>query len=144
MNIISGRLTLTVLAVVITLSVFGCAQIRELTYPQGFTYIEKKEVDALMHRMGESIGKLNQLVAEASPSDTIQQEIIIAELSKLEGIATRLSGGHTQTNQFVIGDHIEDFMTDIGTAKMFARLNPPRYDRVDNVTNACAECHQFR
>jgi hypothetical protein len=125
------------------LLVFGCAEIRELTYPEGFTYLEKKEVESLMQSMGESIGILNQLVADAEPSDTSQQQKIIDELNKLEGFAIQLSGGHTQTNQFVISDHIEGFISDIGTAKMFARLDPPKYYKVTYVTNACADCHQF-
>jgi len=126
------------------LSVIGCAQIRELTYPEGFTYLEKKEVETLMQRMGESMGMLNQLVAEAAPSDASQQQKIVDELNRLEGFAIRLSGDHTQTNQFVISDHIEGFISDIGTAKMFARLDPPKYYKVADVTNACANCHHFR
>jgi len=144
MNITSERLTLIILATVISFSIFGCAEIRKLTYPENFTYIEEKEVENLMHKMNESIGRLDQLVAEASPSDTDQQEKIIAELSKLERIAIKLSGENKQTNQFVISDHIEGFTTDISTAKMFARLDPPKYHKVTHVVNACGECHQFR
>ncbi len=145
MNVASKRvMPIILLAIIVTASIIGCAQIRELTYPADFTYLEKKEVEMLMRRMSESIAKLDQLVADASPSDTGRQQEIIAELSKLEGIATRLSGGHTQTNQFVINDHIEGFFGDLGTAKMFASLNPPKYYKVDNVINACAECHKFR
>ena len=136
--------SITLLAVIVIASTIGCETIRELTYPKDFTYIEDKEVEALMRRMGQSVGKLDQLVAEAKPSDTEQQQKIIAELNKLEAIATRLSGDHTQTNQFVIGDHIEGFMSDLGNAKMFASMTPPRYDRVNYVTNECAKCHQFR
>jgi hypothetical protein len=136
--------SIALLAIVVTSSIYGCAQIRELTYSQGFTYIEDKEVESLMQRMGESIGKLDQLVAEASPSDTDTQQKIITELDKLEAIATRLSGGHTQTNQFHISDRIGSFINNIGTAKMFAKLDPPRYDRISNVTSDCSECHQQR
>lgn len=136
--------SIALLIVVVVVSIIGCAQIRKLTYPEDFTYLEKKEVEALMRRMGQSIGKLDQLVAEASPSDASQQQKIIAELNKVEGFATRLSGGHTQTNQFVISDHIEGFISDIGTAKMFARLNPPRYDKIAYVTSGCESCHQFQ
>lgn len=144
MNVTFRHVTsIVLLAIVVASSIIGCAQIRELTYPEGFTYLEEKEVDSLMRRMGESIGVLNQLVAESSPSDTSQRQQIIAELNKLEGFAIRLSGGHTQTNQFVISDHIEGFIGDIGTAKMFANLNPPKYFKVDNVTNGCAGCHHF-
>lgn len=134
----------SVVLLLVALSIIGCAQIRELTYPEGFTYLEKKEVESLMQRMGESMGILNQLVAEAAPSDTSQQQKIIDELNRLEGFAIRLSGDHTQTNQFVISDHIEGFISDIGTAKMFAGLDPPKYYKVADVTNACANCHHFR
>lgn len=145
MNIPSKRIrSITLLTIVTASIIVGCAQIRELTYPQGFTYLEQKEVETLMRRMGESIGKLDQLVAETSPSDNGRQQQVITELNKLEVIATRLGGGYTQTNQFVIDDHIDGFISDIGTAKMFARLDPPNYYKVDNVVNACANCHQFR
>ena len=145
MNVTSGVVSsIVLLVIVITVSVLGCAQVRELTYPEGFTYLEDKEVEVLMRKMGKSIGRLDRLVKDAEPSDIDQQEKIIAELSKLEGIATQLSGGHTPTNQFVLNDHIEGFISDIGTAKMFAKLNPPKYFKIDYVTNACAECHQFR
>jgi cytochrome c556 len=134
--------SIALLAIIVASSIYGCSVIRELTYPQGFTYIEDKEVESLMQKMGESIGKLDQLVAEASPSDTDKQEMIIAELTKLETIATRLSGGHTQTNQFHISDRIGNFINNIGTAKTFAKLDPPRYDRIEYVTSDCSECHQ--
>jgi len=97
-----------------------------------------------MQSMGQSVDRLDQLVAEATPSDTEQQQKIIAELRKLHAIATRLSGDHTQTNQFVIGDHIEGFISAIGTARMFASMTPPRYDRINTVTHECSGCHQFR
>jgi len=134
--------SIALLAIIVASSIYGCSVIRELTYPQGFTYIEDKEVESLMQKMGESIGKLDQLVAEASPSDTDKQEMIITELTKLETIATRLSGGHTQTNQFHISDRIGNFINNIGTAKTFAKLDPPRYDRIEYVTSDCSECHQ--
>ena len=132
---------IALLAIIVASSIYGCSVIREVTYPQGFTYIEDKEVESLMQKMGESIGKLDQLVAEASPSDTDRQEMIITELTRLETIATRLSGGHTQTNQFHISDRIGNFINNIGTAKTFANLDPPRYDRIKYVTSDCSECH---
>jgi hypothetical protein len=142
MNLPSSLLkTIALLAVIVTASIYGCGLIRELTYPQGFTYIEDKEVERLMQNMEESIAKLDQLVAEASPSDTDKQEMIITELNRLETIATRLSGGHTQTNQFHISDRIGNFINNIGTAKTFAKLDPPRYDRIEYVTSDCSECH---
>ena len=135
---------ISLLAIIVTAGIYGCGAIRELTYPQGFTYIEDKEVESLMRRMAKSIGKLDQLVADTSLSDTDRQEMIITELTRLETIATQLSGGHTQTNQFHISDRIGSFINNIGSAKMFAKLEPPRYDRIEYVTSDCSECHKSK
>ena len=145
MNVSLRRMSFIVLLVImVAAGIVGCAQIRELTYPKDFTYLEKKEVETLMQKMGDGIERLDQLIKEASPSDAIQQQNIVAELSSLKSIATRLSGGHTQTNQFVISDHIEQFISDVETARMFANNNPPIYSKAGEITNSCKECHQFR
>ena len=136
--------SIVLLAIMVTASIVGCAQIRKLTYPKDFTYLEKKEVETLMQKMGDGIARLDKLVKEALPSDTIQQQNIVAELRSLERIAIRLSGGHTQTNQFVIGDHIEQLISDVGTARMFANNNLPNYNKAGEITNSCKACHQFR
>ena len=144
--IVSLRYTTSImlLAIVVVASIAGCAQIRKLTYPEDFVYLEKKEVKALMRRMADGIVRLEQLVIEAPSSDATRQQNVIAELSSLESIATRLSGGHKQTNQFVISDHIETFISDVGIAKMFARNSPPNYGKAKEITNSCQACHQFR
>ena len=144
MNVSLRRATsILLLVIVVAASIIGCAQIRKLTYPQDFTYLEKKEVEGLMQKMGDGIVRLNQLVTEASTSEATQQQKIVAELDSLERIAIRLSGGHTQTNQFVISDHIERFISDLGTAKMFAKNSPPNYYKAGEITNSCLACHQF-
>jgi hypothetical protein len=144
MNVSVWRMSsIVLLAIVVVAVIAGCAEIRKLTYPESFVYLDKKEVESLMQSMSDDIVRLNQLVSEASETDTVQQQKIVAELSSIERTAIRLSGGHKQTNQFFIGDHIEDFIDDVGTAKMFARSNPPRYDKAREITSACQECHQF-
>lgn len=130
--------------IVAAAAITGCAQIRELTYPEGFTYLDKKEVESLMQKMGEGMMRLDSLVEDAAVTDTVRQQSIVAELSSIERIAVRLSGGHTQTNQFVISDHIEQFISDVGTARMFANASPPNYNKARDVGNSCKECHQFR
>lgn len=135
---------IVLLLIIIATSVVACAQIRKLTYPPDFTYLENQEVEALMQKMNEGIGRLDQLVSEASTSDVAQKNNIINELSSLERIATRLSGGHKQTNQIVINDHIEKFISEVGSAKLLASANPPNYYKAREITNSCQECHQFR
>lgn len=145
MKVSLSRLSsVTLLAFMVVGTIAGCAQIRKLTYPPDFVYLEKKEVDSLMRAMSNSIMRLDQLIAEAETSDTVQQQKIIAELSRLESIATRVGGGYTETNHPVISEHIEQFSGDIGRAKMFASVSPPNYYNAGKITGSCQACHQFR
>lgn len=136
--------SIVLLTIIIAANMVGCAQIRKLTYPKDFTYLEKKEVAALMRNMGNSIARLELLVAETESSDIDQQQKIVAELNLIEKSAIRLSGGNAQTNHIVINDHIESFISDIGTAKMFARMKPPRYYNAGKIAGSCTSCHSFR
>ena len=145
MNISLKHGSFTVLAaILIAANITGCAEVRKLTYAENFTYVEDKEVKSLMRKMGKGVERLGQIVAKVTTTDTTQQQNIIKEISELESIAAKLSAGHTQTNQLFISDHIEQFITDIGTAKMFAKTNPPDYLKVEEIVNNCQKCHELR
>jgi len=145
MNISLKHYSFTVpVAILIVASIAGCAEVRKLTYSKDFTYVEDKEIKTLMRKMGKGVERLGQIVEKASITDTSQQQKIIAEISKLEGITASLSAGHTQTNQLFISDHIEQFITDMGTAKMFAKTTPPDYSKIGEIVNNCQECHKWR
>jgi len=130
-------------AILIIASIAGCTEVRKLTYSESFIYIENKEVKNLMRQMSMGVNRLGQIVAKTTTTDTAQQQKITSELSKLENIATKLSVSHTQTNQLFISDHIEQFLTDIGTAKMFAKMNPPEYSEVEEIVSHCQACHKL-
>lgn len=121
----------------------GCAEVRKLTYAEDFTYVEDRQVRSLMRKMGKGVERLGQTVAKASTTDNGQQQVIM-EINELESIAAQLSMGHTQTNQLFISDHIEQFISDIGTAKMFAKTNPPDYSKISEIVNNCQQCHKLR
>ncbi|RDH81607.1 MAG: hypothetical protein DIZ80_16175 [endosymbiont of Galathealinum brachiosum] len=122
----------------------GCAQVRKLTYSEDFTYVEDREVKSLMRKMSKGVERLGQIAEKASTNNRTQQQQIISELGDLQSIAARLSAGHTQTNQLFIRDHIEQFITDIGEAKMFAKTTPPDYSKIGDIVNSCEECHTSR
>ena len=137
MKVSQRRVTsFTLLAIIVAASIVGCAQIRKLTYPEDFTYLEKREVDTLMQQMSDSVVRLDQLVSDAAPSDPGQQQRIVGELNVLESIATRLSGGGKQTNFPVLSEHIEEFIGDIVDAKMLAGTNPPNYSNAGKLTGS--------
>jgi hypothetical protein len=141
MNVIlKPILTNALLAMLLVGGLVGCSQIRQLTYPEDFTYLEKGQVESLMREMGDTVGRLGQLVSKTSSSEINQQQVI-ASLSELESITSRIIGGHTQTNQLFISEHIEQFVTDVGTAKMFVKTSPPNYSKAREITNSCQKCH---
>lgn len=126
-------------------NISGCAEVRKVTYTEGFTYLEDKEVDSMMRKMGKGVNRLGQLVEKASPTDKTQQQLIITELNELQSIATHIgAGAHTQTNQLFISDHIEQFITDIETAEMHAKTTPPDYSETEEIVRSCQECHKLR
>jgi len=131
-------------AILIIASIVGCAEVRKLTYAEDFTYVEDKDIKSLMRKMGKGVERLGQLVEKASTTDTGKQQQIISEMSELERVTARLSAGHTQTNQLFISDHIEQFITDMGTAKMFAKITPPDYSKAEEIVNKCQDCHKWR
>lgn len=136
--------------VIFTIGVFfsslltGCAEIRKLTYPANFTYIEKKDLDSSMHKMSVSLARLDTLVSAASPASQESQKDIIQELNELKGIASAIRGKGEVTNHLVIDDHIEDFISDIVNAKLFAGDTPPNYYYAGKLAGSCIGCHQFR
>lgn len=138
-----GAFYLLVSVLIIT-GITGCAQVRKLTYTEDFAYVEDKEVKSLMRKMSKGVKRLGQVAEKASITDTAKQQQIISELGDLQSIAARLSAGHTQTNQLFISDHIEQFVTDIGDAKMFAKTTPPDYSKIGEIVNNCEECHTSR
>ena len=131
-------------AILIVTGISGCAEVRKLTYSKDFTYVENNEVRSLMRKMSKGVERLGQVVEQPTSTDSIKQQKIISEINELENITARLSAGHTQTNQLFISDHIEQFITDIGTAKMLAKTNPPDFSKVEEIVNNCQQCHKLR
>ena len=145
MNVSFKYKTYAVLLGMMLISItLGCSELRKLTYSEDFTYVEDKEVKSLMRKMEKGVERLGQIISIGSNTEKTQQQQVIAEISQLEGISAQLSAGHTQTNQLFISDHIEQFITDLATAKMFAKTTPADYSRIEKIVNNCHQCHKFR
>ena len=144
MNVIlKSSLTNILLAVLLVGSIVGCSQIRQLTYPEDFTYLEKKQVKALMSEMNDSVLRLGHQVSKTPPAEIDSQQVLNS-LSEIESITSKIIGGHSQTNQLFISEHIEHFVSDVGTAKMYVKSSPPIYSKARDITNSCQECHTLR
>lgn len=140
------------LAVLLLALSAGCAQIRLVTYPASFTWLEGDDVRSSMHVMASSLGLINRLVeSEDIPGDNREQ--ILGELDTLEATAQSLSAGgpapddgasaHT-TNHLLIDEHMDDFMESVLLAQIQAQADPPNYYRIGQLTGSCSACHRFR
>jgi len=143
MNVILKPKLTNILLAILLVGIVGCSQIRQLTYPDDFTYLENKQVKALMSEMNDSVQQLGQQVSKTPPAEIDSQQVLNS-LSEIESITSKIIGGHSQTNQLFISEHIEQFVSDVGTAKMYVKSSPPNYSKARDITNSCNDCHKSR
>ncbi len=139
-----------------TLLLSGCAQIRLLTYPPEFTYLDSDTAKGVMHEMAINLSTLDELVQQAvSSSDSDRyQPLILAQLQNMESLATSVSSHTTGktlegddrlvTNHLLIDEHIDDFMAQIMKAKLQTEAEPPNYYGAGQLTGSCNACHRMR
>ncbi len=128
-----------VVAIIFTLLVAaGCAEIRKVTYPPEFTYIEKQDLQGAMGRMAASLAQLDSLIASGSP-----QGSILEQLNAIDRVASDLSRGQA-TNHLLLDEHMEQFRADVAKAKLMASMSSPNYYYAGRLSGSCSGCHQFR
>ncbi len=142
-------------ALALLLALAGCADIRQLTYPSDFVYLDDADVQDAMYRMAGSLRTLDELVAAetAEPGDVKRRAAIEDELRRLELRATALGAGSSPqvgrnaapvTNHLLIDEHIDAFLTDVARARRFAARRPPSYYPVGKLVGGCNACHAER
>jgi len=127
-----------------TTIVYGCAQIRKVTYPPEFIYLDQKDVTNKMVLMSIYIRQLNQILSRKDSIDSKDQARIIELLSSINSTADSLGAGSIDTNHLVIDNHIDQFKYDVNTAISAAMADPPNYFVAGQLSGSCVACHQFR
>ncbi len=130
------------LIISVSLVLTSCAEIRKLTYPPEFTYIEKGKLQGTMDRMAAAMGQLDTLVAADPAGDSTQNEIL-AQLDIIDAAAWELSGGKI-TNHLLLDEHMEQFSSDVAKARLMAKTSPPNYYYAGRLSGSCSGCHRFR
>jgi len=134
-----------VLFMVSVLVLSGCAAIRKVTYPPNFTYLEKKTVTSSMHQLAVSIEKLDSVLREiGSNISASEQERVISQLNTMESIADNLGAGTQTTNHLLLDEHIDQFKSDVITARRSAEAEPPNFYLVGRLSGSCTGCHVLR
>ena len=137
------RLRLALIALLCASVVFGCAQIRKVTYPRNFVYLEHKQLRNKMALLSFYLRRLNETMLEHSIAGSDPQQDILVLLNKIDGLTVEL-GGTVTTNHLVIDDHIDEFKIDVKRAIHEASANPPNYYMAGRLTGSCTGCHKFR
>ena len=139
----NSHLRLALIALLCVAVVFGCAQIRKVTYPKDYVYLERKQLRSKMALLSFYMRQLDEVLLDYSIVSSDQQQHILVLLNNIKDLTAEFGGGVT-TNHLVIDDHIDQFKTDVDNAIRNARANPPNYYALGRLAGSCSGCHEFR
>ncbi len=139
----NNRLRLVLIALLCAGVVFGCAQIRKVTYPRDFVYLEQKQLRSKMALLSLHMRRLDEILLDDSTVSSDQQRRVVDLLNKINAVTAELGGGVT-TNHLVIDEHIDQFKMDVNNAIRNARADPPNYFALGRLTGSCVGCHKYR
>lgn len=156
----NSKLRLVLIALLCAGMVVGCAQIRKVTYPRDFVYLEKKQLRSKMALLSFYMRQLDEILLAESTVTIYQQQRILELLNEMKDLTYELGGGVTpsdpdiddqtefgggvMTNHLVIDDHIDQFKSDVNNAIIDASANPPNYFALGRLTGSCIGCHKYR
>ncbi len=133
-----------VIVLLSTMLVYGCAQIRKVTYPPEFIYLEQKDINNKMVLMSIYIRQMNQILSRKDNTNSEDQTRIVKLLSAINSTTDSLGAGSPDTNHLIIDGHIDQFKSDVIAAISAAKANPPNYFVAGQLSGSCVACHQFR
>lgn len=137
------NLRLVLIALLCVTVVFGCAQIRKVTYPKDYVYLEQKQIRSKMALLSFYMRQLDEVLLDYSIVSSDQQQRILYLLNKVNDLTAELGGGVT-TNHLALDDHIDQFKIDVNNAIRDARANPPNYFALGRLSGSCIGCHKYR
>jgi len=139
------RRRLLIVAVLGAGLLFGCEQIRKVTYPQDYVYLEKKQVSSKMALLNYYMIKNDEILLENYTINSDQQarieKILVSMGDTVDSLET---SGDARTSHLVIDDHIGEFRSDLNLALANVRADPPNYFALGKLRGSCAGCHQYR
>lgn len=146
LSIIPGSRTIQLLVLTLLCAglLFGCAQIRKVTYPKDFVYLEQSELSSKMALMSFYMRQIDEILLDDSVVSSEQQRKIVSIVSKIDANANSLGADGAQTNHLVIDDHMDQFKTDVTVALRDASASPPNYFALGRLSGSCLACHQYR
>jgi hypothetical protein len=138
------QLQLFVITLICTGLLFSCAQIRKVTYPEDYVYLDQKTITSEMVLLSFYMRKIDEILLEDTTISSDQQARIEDILVSMSASLDSLGTGNVQTSHLVIDEHIDQFQADVNRALYNVRADPPNYFALGQLSGSCAACHQYR
>jgi len=134
----------------------ACVQVRMLTYPDGFTYLDSDTVKSTMLEMAIALNRVSELIDKVDDAENnqLQQDAIVSKLADVEQLAISLSTGIASsasgvslgimTNHLLIDENLDAFINSAMRARQMAELSPPNYFAAGKLSGNCNACHRIR
>lgn len=131
------------LVTVITLLITGCAEVRKVTYPPSFTYIDRSELRSTMAEFAAKLWDINELLTKPEVSERDRQQVADL-LEEMERRAEKLNPKGNSTNHPAIDAHLEEFRSELWEARQAVKDDPPNYFLAGQMYGQCMACHKER
>ena len=122
----------------------GCAQVRQVTYPTDFVYLDHSLVRTSMLRLSLAIRRVDEILVQGEPLNEADQQQVKQLLTTIDEVTDSLGPGNLTTNHLLIDTHIDDFKREIRNAIRTANASPPSFYAAGRLSANCVACHRYR
>jgi len=122
----------------------ACAATRKATYPQGFVYLDHKQVHTAMQKMAISIDKLNRLLDGSTNSSNLQKQKVIEELNVLDEVTRDLGTDAAASNHQLLVNNMGAFRAQVSMARSAVESDPADFYLAGRLVGQCVVCHVNR
>ena len=132
------------LLLLLSVMLSGCAQVRKVTYPDDFVYLDHSLVKTAMLRMSLAIRGIDKIMAQEEPLSFDNQQRVRQLLSTIDEVTDSLGSGNMVTNHLLIDEHIDEFKSEVRNAVRTANATPPSFYAAGRLSGNCVGCHRYR
>lgn len=138
------KLLVALALIIFTLGVFACSNLRKVTYPPSFVYIEKKEIQTTMKRFAANILVIEKSLERNAIVNDDDKKIIVASLDDILSSANQLDSGAQRTNHWLVDHNISAFKESVERAKRMILHSPANYYLAGQLSGKCQACHSLK